>query len=111
MRGDPARDMHADGRHLAAFRVRARQSFNTKSLDLKVAHRSDQYFLQIECGGVIDAAQSFNSQSLAAHAGVRVPTLVGLFIYRKNPTEVGTLTPVISGSRFDLTVAYSLTHA
>ena len=31
--------------------------------------------------------------------GVRVPTLVGLLIAEKDPTEVGTLTPLARASR------------
>src|SRR5438552_17615662 len=43
--------------------------------------------------------------------GVRVPTLVGLLVAEKDPTEVGTLTPFARASRLFRTLTFNYTSS
>src|SRR5581483_9922862 len=47
VRRNPARNVHADGRDLAALRMHAGQSRDAKRGDAKIIHRAHQDFLQV----------------------------------------------------------------
>src|SRR4030095_11852645 len=47
MSGNPASNMHADGRHFSLRSVHAGETFNTKGVNVEICHGAQQHLFQI----------------------------------------------------------------